>query len=380
MKHAACFLGAITLTCIVMAPAAKAANPPIVNTTFETDPGDWRIINVTGQPTDAAKVGVTHEAAHVKAGKGSLKFDYTVKKGDTNLLMLPLQPPSLVKMQSMHFWIKPDHNTSMMLVVSEKDGGRYKTNFTCAGNSWQEVSVGLSDLVLSEDENDPKDPDGKLDTDQIDGIMLIDADCFLAQILGDSPPFLNFSTGAHTLYLNSFTVDDAPLTAPSAIPGELALTPLLRPQIDWMVIGNVSVQKSTEKPLTGASLKVTYTQMKGKIFAVLKQIKVGGFTGVTRLDFAAASKLPISLLVQMEDTKGNKFNTNIMLPGASQANDYTLKMADFTTSGDSKDPNASLDLSLVKQLILMDPSGISGADVEEKENSLWINKLRAIKK
>ena len=283
---------------------AGFARPPIVATTFESDAGDWRVVNATNQPTDSAKLGVTHDAANVKEGKGSLKFDYTVKKGETNFLLLPLQPPSLVKMQSMHFWVKPDHSTSFLVYVAEKDGGRYKTTFTCAANTWQEVSIALSDLVLSEDDGDPKDPDGKLDPDQIEGIGVVDADSFLAQILGDMPNLVNLATGTHTFYINSFTIDDTSLpAAPLAVPGETQLSSLIRPQTEWMVIGDVSVQKTTEKPLTGPSMKIPYTQAKGRFFALLKPVKIGSFAGVTHIDFAAASKIPVSLMVQVEDTR-----------------------------------------------------------------------------
>ncbi len=293
--------------------------------------------------------------------------------------MLPLQPPSLVKMQSMHFWIKTDHSTSVLVSVSEKDGGRYKTVFTCSANTWQEVSIGLSDFTLSEDGGDPKDPDGKLDPDQIEGVAIVDTDSFIVQMLGDMPAIVNLATGAHSLYVNSFTIDDTPVVAVSpAVHGETSLMSLLRPQTDWMVIGDVSVQKATEKPLTGASMKIVYTQTKGKFFAMMKPVKVGSFAGVTEIDFSAASMIPLSLMVQIEDTNGNKFNTVVMLPGESQANDYTLNRADFAPAQDSKDPGAKLELPLIKQVVIMDVTGFG--DIQDKANSLWLNKLRTVSK
>jgi len=370
-------MSAIGLLLLTAGPAAHAGGPPIVSTTFETDAGDWRVVNVANQPTDTAKLSITHDAANVKEGKGSLKFDYVIKKGDVNFIMLPTQPPALAKMKSLHFWVKTDHSTSMILFVSEKDSGRYKTTFTATANTWQEVSIGLSDLVLSEDEGDPKDPDGKLDPDQIEGIALVDIDCFLTQMLGDNPTFVNLASGPHSLFVNSFTIDDTALASATTVPGEKQFTSLLRPQTEWMLLGDISVQRTEEKPLTGPSMKVSYTQAQGKVFALLKQIPIGSFAGVTRIDFSAASKIPVSLMVQVEDTKGNKFNSTVMVPGNAQANDYTLKIADFAVANDSKDPAAKLDLSLVKQLIVMDVSGFGA--VEEKANTLWINKLRAIK-
>ncbi len=122
--------------------------------------------------------------------------------------------------------------------------------------------------------------DGKLHPDRVDTIGLIDADCYLAQILGDVP-FLNIASGTHKLYLNSFTISETTLPAPPACSaaGEQQLTPLLRPQVDWLVVGGMNAQKVTEKPLTGASIRTNYTQTKGKVFAILKGIKPGSLTG-----------------------------------------------------------------------------------------------------
>lgn len=371
-------VGAMALFCTGSAANVWAEPPPIVATTFEKDAGDWRIMNVTGGSTEAAKLTVSHEAADIKEGVGSLKFDYTVKKGDTNLLMLPLQAPSLVKMKSLHFWVKSDHATSMMLVLSEKDGGRYQSTFTCGAKVWQEVSIALSDLTLNEDEGSPKDPDGKLDPDQIEGVGLIDADCYLAQFLGDMPQIINIGTGAHTLLLNSFTIGETALPAVPATAGEQLLLPLVRPQVGLLVLGDISVEKVTEKPLSGASIKASYTQSKMKVFGLLKSVKVGSFAGVTQLKYSAASKNPVTLMVQLEDTNGNKFNSNNMIPGGSESKEYAALVADFNVAPDSKDPAAKLDLALVKQILFIDVSGFG--DIPDAANSLWINNLRTVQK
>ncbi len=379
MKPTVILFLAIGATCALNLSIASA-DPPIVATTFETDQGDWRVVNLTtGQPTDDAKISISHAAADLKEGKGSLKLDYTVKKGDTNVLVLPFQPPSLAKMQSLHFWVKLDHAASLMLTVSEKDGDSYQEMIACPAKGWQEVSVALSDLALNEDKGAAKDPDGKLHPDRIEGIGLIDADCYLAQIFGDVP-ILNIASGAHTLYLSSFTINETVLPSAPAVPaGELQLTSLLRPQVDWLVVGGMTAQKSTEKPLSGASIKTTYTQSKGKVFALLKGIRLGSFAGVTQLNFTAASTAPTKLMIQVEQTNGNKFNSIVDTAGNSEVKNFSLNLADFTLDSDSKEPNSKMDLAQVKQLLIIDIGGAL-AEIQDTSNTLWINNVRAVKK
>jgi hypothetical protein len=382
MKSTTGIILAIAASCAIhtsIAASVARANPPIAATAFETDQGDWHLVNIAGQPTDAAKISITHEAANLKEGKGSLKLEYNVKKGDTNILAWQFQPPALAKLQSVHFWVKLDHSASVLLVVSEKDGDSYQEMIACPANTWQEVSVALSDLARNADQGSAKDVDGKLHPDRIDTVALIDADCYLAQIFGDVP-FINIASGQHTLYLSPFTLTEAVLPIPPTAPdGEVALTPLLRPQVDWLDVGGMTVQKVTEKPLTGPSIRANYTQAKGKAFALLKGITPGSFAGVTQLSLTAASKKPTKLMVQLEQTDGNKFNTIIDTTGESEIKSFTLPISEFMIDKDSKDANAKLDLNLVKQLLIIDISGVI-AEIQDTENSLWINNVRIMKK
>ncbi len=73
MKNRTFVRGAAALLLISLGAVAAHAGPPIVNTSFETDAGDWRTMSAANPPTDTAKVSVTHDAANVKQGKGSLK-------------------------------------------------------------------------------------------------------------------------------------------------------------------------------------------------------------------------------------------------------------------------------------------------------------------
>ena len=354
--------------------ATAFADPPILQTAFAGDEAGWSVVNITGQPV-TGKVTVTHAPAHIKEGKGSLQYDYTIKKGDSDLLLLPAGLGTLLHMKSLHFWIQADHPTSFLLIASEKDGGRYQTMINAPAGTWQEVNVAVADLTLNQDEGSPKDPDGKLDVDQIEGIALIDADCYLAQIFGDAGGIVNLPGGLHTVYISPFTINDMELiSAPPAAKGVQLLTPLLRPQVDWLVVGDASVQKADEKPATGPSVKVSYKQTPGKLVALIKDVKPGQFTNTTQMSFSFASKVPVTLLVQLEKSDGGKYNTMVPIAGGSVVKEVVLKFADFTRADDSKDTDQKLDLPLVKRIMIADASGLTAT--QEQDNSLWFNHLQ----
>src|SRR5579872_4528008 len=134
----------------------QAALPRIAQD-FEETTGGWSTIGA------GATITITHDPAHVKTGKGALQLNYHVEKGSFSALTLPLQPGALTGIQALRFWIMADTTTPMMMVLQERDGGRYNAVFTAPGGRWQEVLLSPSDFTLSTDPNDPKDPDHKLD-------------------------------------------------------------------------------------------------------------------------------------------------------------------------------------------------------------------------
>ncbi|MCW3100869.1 MAG: hypothetical protein JWL77_6487 [Chthonomonadaceae bacterium] len=373
-RTAAWILGAVALGVALNLPAAHADTPPLLESTFEKDAGDWEVFSPTGTVT--GKISITHEAAHVKEGKGALQLDYAIKKGDLSALALRVPLDAITKMKSLHFWVQADHATSLLLVFSERGGGRYQAPIAVTPNIWQEVAIAPSDLILSDDAGSPPDPDAKLDLDQIESIGLADIDSFLAQGAGDLNPY-DIATGQHTLYLSHFVVSDAPLPAIPGTAGEVLLTPFIRPQIDWLTIGDMSVQKVTEKPLSGPSMKVAYTQKKMKVFGMVKAIPTGAFANAKQIGFAIASQRPVTLVVQVETKNGLKYKNQIQVPEGSLLKEFALPFADFTAADDSSDVNAPLDLKQISKILFLDITGfIIGGD---QDNTLWINKLHTSK-
>ncbi|WP_410969811.1 hypothetical protein, partial [Salmonella sp. SAL4450] len=75
---------------------------------------------------------------------------------------------------------------------------RYVAMFTLPAGKWQQVELAPADFVLSEDGNDPPDPDNKLDLERVEAFGIVDVGQMLAQ--ADNPEIeklLNIKRGPH---------------------------------------------------------------------------------------------------------------------------------------------------------------------------------------
>ncbi len=354
--------------CLAIVSPSFAQTKDILHHTFEKGGDGWTGFGPT------AKISTSQETADVKVGKSSLKFDYSVKKGQFDVLALQLPGDTLTKAKSFNFWVKPDSTGALALSLQEKDGGRYIAIFAVTANKWQQVSVATSDFLLSSEPNDPKDADGKLDLDEVENVSIIDLMQIFAQ--GGDPAFekmFSVKMGAHSLLINDFVVSDVAIPGSEPKPG--IVEDYTRPQLQWLGIGTTSITSLSGKPLDGPGIKVSYTQQNDKIMGIIRRVPNGALKGSESISFTAASDRKVYLLFQLEQKGGGKFNMSFEIPGDQTSRTYTVKLKDLNLAGDSKDPNAELTLGDVTQLILVDASGISGQGMGD--TNLYIGKITA---
>ncbi len=336
--------------------------------TFADNTAGWTLM---GTMSPSAKVSVSHDAAHTKVGSGSLRFDYNVAKGETNILTLPVTVGSLAKMKSLKFWVQSDYATTMAVILQEHGGGAYMSKFAAPKDKWQKAELSVSDFSLNSGPNDPKDPDNRLDMDQVEAISIIDLGFFFAQ--GDGPMATLFGVvmGPHALYLSDFQASTdalAEASSPSWIDS------YIRPQIQWIGIGTPNVVVAASPALDGApALKLTYKTTAGLPTAIIRGISPGQLSSATDLAFKVASQKAIKLLVQVEESDGGKYNTIVDVAGNSSAQQISVRLADFKPADDSKDANGKLDPELINQLLLVDLSGM--AEQLAQDNTLWIGRI-----
>ncbi len=362
-------IGAFALTgCLSFAFAQQA--PPLLHHTFEGDQQGWMAL---GQN---AKVSLVTDAAHVREGKSALRFDYGVSKGEFNLMLAQVPPGALEKAKSCSFWVKADYAAPLVMILQEKEGGRYTALFSVPADRWQQVELSVSDFILSGGPDDPKDPNNRLDMDQVEGIVLSDISQYFAQADAALAEAFGLKSGSHTLYLDDLRVSETALPGSfSVINGDVRLDTFARPQIGWMAVGGTRLSVVADKPLEGRALQADYRSAPGRIVAVVKPVQRGIFAGTGKLTLSMASAKPTKIILQVEERDGGKYNMVVDLPGDSEVKNLSFPFADFSPADDSRDPNNRLDLDQVHQVVFLDASGFLG--VAEQENTLWINKLRA---
>ncbi|HLV80294.1 MAG TPA: hypothetical protein VKT32_08420 [Chthonomonadaceae bacterium] len=345
--------GAVALLACVAA-ARPQATAPLMHYAFEADTNPWMGFGSN------ATVSLTHDPAHVREGKGALQFDYAVNKGEINALLLPTSGGALAQAKSLRFWVQADHAAQLGVALQEQEGGRYVALFSVPKDTWQQVELSTSDLVLSENPGDPKDPDGKLDLDQVQGIGIIDLGQLFAQ--ADDPNMAKLfpvKKGMHTLYVDDFTVSaDAAPASVSTSESEVKLDTFAHPQPMWIGTGEMRLSRSVGKPLDGSGIQADYHQAPALPTAFVRMVPRGKLAEMAKLEFDVASVKPAKLIVQVEEQDGGKYNTEVDVDGGSAVKHVSVSLADLKAAQDSKDSNDRLDKDQIKQIVFLDASGL----------------------
>ena len=352
-----------------------AAAPPTalpIRQTFLTSPYGWTVMG-TG-----AKVSVVPDPLKLNSADGALRLDYTVAPGQFGVFALPLGDGVLARAKAFRVLVRSDYATNVVIGMQEADGGRYLATFYVPKDKWQQVELTPADFLLADGPNDPKDPDDKLDLDQIRGIGLTDAAALWAQtnntVLAD---LFGVKPGPHTLYLADFQINAVPLNGASgAPPAPTVIDAFAHPQIGWLVLGGAEASQVSGAPLPGKGLQIHYVQAPAKASGMLRSVRKGLFTAATKLSMSVASVKATTLLIQVEEVDGNKYNATVYVPaGASKTTAVSVSFADFKAADDSKDKTGKLDLSQVNKLLILDASGFKGDVQQETDNTLYIGDL-----
>lgn len=354
--------------------AALFASAPIVKLTFESDDAGWLTM---GGP---ATVAVTHDAANVKSGKGALEFTYEF--GKTPSLVVWPASVALDSMQSIRFWLKTSEPTPVAVWISEKEpGGRYVSIVWSPANTWQRIELGLADFSPSDGPNDPKDPDGKLDVDSIQGIGLLDLGQLFAAgaISPDVPIRVDAKAGRHSLYIDDFELaSDAP-----AAPSQTGFTidKFDRPYLRWFTLGGAEL--SIEKIGAAAGMRARYEQVEDRLVILTRMLPKLDLRGSERLAFDIASEKDATLALSLEERlpgkqQGPRYTTTIEVIGGGKPEHRAVALSAFQHDPNSTDDaNGMLDLDQVKSISILDIT--ANATHETAKNSLWISSMETVK-
>jgi len=336
-----------------------------------------------------AKISLTREADNVKQGHAALRFDYQVAPEQLNAMLLTGEVGAAANIKSFRFWVKADYETNLVMVLQEHESGRYMAQFHAPANQWQRVELGLKDFMLSNDKDDPKDPNGKLDMDMVEAVAIGDLSQLFVQAKDENlKKLFGVKTGPHAFFLDDFWASDQALPP---TPGVDAQDPAIidaftAPQLAWLMVNGTRLVRVTSQELAAQGapntvrergLQAQYHQNAGVPVGLLRGVAPGQLKDMVALKFTVATEKPLVLLVQLEEKSGGKYNTTIDLPGQQKPMDIRLVPKLFGKADDSKDDNNRLDLDQVKQIVFLDLTSLLGQG--DGDNQLWLSNLRVEK-
>jgi hypothetical protein len=180
-----------------LAATAQQSSEVLLRQTFETDTAGWAALG---------------PGAAVHAANHALSLTYEPRPKQIAAALLPA-PPAFDHFQRLRFRAKTDYDTALGVILSERaPGGWYVASFWPPANTWQEIELTPADFIVNDGPGDPVDPDGKLDTDSLQGIRIFDLAKFFGA-LPDNPEFpvvINRPSGSHTILLEDFRVLSSP--------------------------------------------------------------------------------------------------------------------------------------------------------------------------
>ena len=104
------------------------------------------------------------------------------RPGKPGLAIRQMPVGKLAGMTHLQFRVKSDVDTMLAVMLSEtRPGGDYIAIFWSPKDQWQQIDLTPADFALNDGPKDPKDPNGRLDVDQVQGVAIFDAGQFFKQ-------------------------------------------------------------------------------------------------------------------------------------------------------------------------------------------------------
>jgi len=378
------FLAAAALGLMGLAQTSQRPNAsqgPLLSDTFAGKQPGWMVFGSGGE------IRLTPDAARSKSGKPALAFDYKLAPNQFVAAVLPVQVGSLARMTQLTFWLKADSSTAVAVILSEKkpDGGNYNAIVWSPKDTWQQIALTPEDFGPSEGPNDPKDPDGKLDLDQIEGVGIIDLGQMFVNLSGkpEVPIAVDASPGAHTLYVDEFQAlgGTSAVALPKAAAGTM-IDDFQRPHLSWLTLGGAQLAPNAAgNPLGEPALEARYQQIEGKFVVIAHPLGQVNLRGSERISFDIASTKDAQIVVGLEKRKpgsseGPRYNTLVQVPGNSKSVHESIAFAEFTPDENGPgDPEGKFTPEQIKTISLVDIT--ASFSHEQQPNTIWLGQLRA---
>lgn len=355
-----------------LSPSPSEANV-VLETDFTKDEPLWHGF---GDDTIISRIPVGDDKKQM-----ALKFAYKLTKGKFSNVSFQPSEFDLAKARSFHFSVKAEQAMSVVVDITERGGGRFITTFYAPAGKWQQVKLGLSDFVLMQGKDLPKDENNRLDPEKIQmiafsdlGINLVQGDEAIAKAFGVTP-------GARSLQIGRFQAKSDILPGASFVTAaDTRLDTFQHPQVGWLVVGEAQAETVKGRPLEGSGMKIAYKQEAGKTVGLIRSIPRGILVNRKALTFRVASEQPATLLVQLAEADGGTFSYPVVIEGkktgeALTDREVTVDFSQMKATADSKDANNKLDKKRVHQIVFSEVA--PPASGTATPNTLYIGGLRS---
>jgi len=283
----------------------------------------------------------------------------------------------------MRLWVKCSQTTAVIIGLGEASGASYQAAAHCTGGVWQEIAVNLDEMTADEP---AKDPNGKLDLDQVGAVTVFDIGGFLATFLPDLK-------GSRSLALDDVSFSSKPVPSTTGPAQVTRVVPIHlvdnfeSPVIRWIPISvdfsdgpkftlfdaAVAVDKDVPEGGGKQSLKVAYPRQGQKIHALMRNLEKVDLGKATGIDLALKSSHDGTFIVALEEKDGSRYNRTVELH-AGDWKKLSFSLSEFTKADDTQDENDRLDAPQIKQVSVADISTLAGG-TEANENHLWIDQV-----
>lgn len=358
--------------CARRAPAAHTRQ------TFEQSDEGWIPFGAD------ARVEVVRNPSLAKSGTAALALHYTINPGQYGSAVLPLEAGEMTGLRRLDFSIRTDHDTPVIVVLSEKQpgGGYYSSWFWCQKDRWVDVNLTPQDFVLNQGPSDPIDPDNRLDLDDVRGIGVSDLGQAF-QTLGSDPNYpllVDTMSGSHTIMLDDVGWSTASGAAPTGPWTDKVIGRPDRGFVTWIALGGTSLSiVDASSPLGQPGFSAAYTPTFGRYVAISHSLLDHDLHDIQRLGMTMASQRAATLMVYLEEKKrgsltGPRYSHPLSLRGDSRPASIDLILSAFQPDATGMtDPDGKLDADQLKSISIVD---ITAADARPPAaNVLWVGPI-----
>jgi hypothetical protein len=331
---------AASLTLVCSASAGEETWPAHFDFEGPESTGAWCTTAPEGSVT------ITRNLENVRSGTGALQLEWVATDG--RLAMLSASPIQLDgRARSVRLSVKVNEHSPVMYGVREADGSSYQGYMYARAGMWHDLAVDLDELMLSEGS---EDENGRLDVNEIDGIVVAD----LSNLGGEAGKSLGIKSGRQYLWLDDVELSErlAPHRSVRGPDGAVIIDDFTRPPIRCLPIGGPRLELvSTRDGDDTSALRVGYDRSGYRWVGFVGAMGYLDLTDRTCICLRVRAAAPAPLIVVLEERDGSKYQVRHQLDPAKGWYSLELPFSQFKLDRQTTDENGRLDLDQLRVII-----------------------------